>query len=102
MDKVYLTLMLFVYFGLPLIACVLFKTLPIGSIGPLVPISGVIYAFYLPYLLYRSFCPIFKKHEIAFLLVILSVPLGVLLAVIEMNLLIWLSYVFGIMDYQLM
>ena len=102
MNKTYLYLILFVCMGGPLIGCIIFKIFPIGSIGPIVPISGIFNAFFIPYLIYKCFYLFFKKHEIEFVLIIISIPTGIFLAVIEMNILIGLSSAFGIMDYQLM
>ena len=102
MNKSYLYLILLICIGLPLLGCIVFRLFPLGSIGPLVPISGVLSVFVMPYLIYRCFSQFFKKREIEILLIIFSIPVGVIFAVIEMNILIGLSSFFGIMDYQLM
>lgn len=102
MDKIYFYLVSVACIGLPLIGCIVFKLFPIGSIGPMVPISGIINTFVMPYLIFKCFSPFFEKHRIEFVLIIISIPVGVFLAVMEMNILVGMSSVFGIMDYQLM
>ena len=88
--------------GLPIVLCLAFKYFPLGSIGPFVPITGVINVFSLPIILYLSFKPYCKNTIWKIILIITAVAFGLILAVIGMNIFIWLTGIFGIMDYQLM
>jgi len=95
-------LIAFLVLGVPLLLCVLFKILPIGSIGPMVPITGIINAVALPFLIYFSMFKLINSRGAQIAVVVASMLGGVFLAILEMNALIGLSTLFGIMDYQLM
>ncbi|WP_459919090.1 hypothetical protein [Desulfocicer niacini] len=102
MKKSNVLLILFLCFGLPLLICVIFKILPIGSVGPIIPITGIINVFALPYLFYCSVADLVKSKGTKVISLIVSILIGVFMTVIEMNVFIGLSSLFGIMDYHLM
>jgi len=102
MKKRNIILILFLVLAMPLLICLIFKTLPIDSVGPLVPITGLINAFVLPFLIYYSISGLIKKRGVQIAFAIASIPIGTLLAIIEMNIFIGFSGLLGIMDYQLM
>jgi hypothetical protein len=103
--------------ALPLALCIIFKFFPLGSIGPLVLFYFLAAVFVTPFLLFRligsfvnntsaskrsseSTCDIFSVFFVLF--IGSSLIVGVFLGVLSGNLFIWLTAVFGIMDYQLM
>lgn len=85
---------------LPIILCILFRLFPLGSVGPFVPITGVINIFALPILSYMAMgrIEIANRHKIA--RIIAAIVSGAILAIIGMNLFMFISSIFGIMDYQ--
>jgi hypothetical protein len=86
--------------GLPLTLCILFKMFPFGSIGPMVPITGMINLIILPPLLYLGASKYFNPYKWKMCLIIFSGIAGVILALLGVNLFMWLTHVFGIMDYN--
>jgi len=86
--------------GLPVALCLLFKAFPLGSIGPMVPITGIINLLALPPLLFLAAGEYFQINNWKVPVGILSAVLGAVLAILGANLFMWLTYVFGIMDYQ--
>lgn len=102
MNKNYAILIPLLCFGLPLLFCSVFKIFQLGSVGPMVPATGILCALIFPYVLYSTFSIFFKRHGIELILIILAIPLGIFLAIIEMNIFIGISATFGMMDYQLM
>jgi hypothetical protein len=86
--------------GLPLAFCILFKMLPFGSIGPMVPITGMINLIILPPLLYLGASRYFNNDKWKICLLVFSVIAGVTLALLGVNIFMWLTHVFGIMDYN--
>jgi hypothetical protein len=103
--------------ALPLALCIIFKFFPLGSIGPFVLFYFLAAVFVTPFLLFRliglfvnntsslkrgseSTCDIFSVLSVLFIGA--SIIVGGFLGVLSGNLFIWLTAVFGIMDYQLM
>lgn len=93
---------IFILLGIPIILCILHKVLPIGSIGPLIPLSALINVFILPYCIYRSFIDLIKNEKYRFIFAIAVLPIGICLTILGMNIFIGLTAMFGIMDYNLL
>jgi len=68
----------------------------------MLPITGIINAIALPFLCYHSVFGLLKTRGTQIAFAITSIPIGIFLALIGMNIFIWFSALFGIMDYQLM
>ena len=68
----------------------------------MVPISGILILIALPHLIYRSFVGLIRKRSAQIAFAITSIPIAIILAVLEMNIFTGLSPLFGIRDYQLM
>ncbi len=104
--------------GIPLCLCLLFRLLPLGSIGPLVFFYGLVQVIVCPFLVFRLIMLIFNKKKTAsekqkpgtadvrpaalIGIVILSAGSGVIAGIIGWNLFIGLTWVFNLMDYQLL
>ena len=102
MNKSFLMASLFMVLSLPLLLCLFFKIFPVDSVGPMVPITGVMNAVILPFLLYFGFFELINNRETRIVAVILSILGGLFLAVVEMNAFMAFSEIFGISDYQMM
>jgi hypothetical protein len=87
---------------LPLALCIVYWMLPLGSIGPMVPITGIANVLLLPVLIYFGAEGAFHFKMWKPVLAVLSLLLSVFLAVLGMNLFMLLTYLFGIKDYQMM
>ena len=87
---------------LPLAICATFWALPIGSTGPMVPAIGIVNVLVLPVLFFKGCEKAFKSDNWKPALVILAILLGVIFAVAGMKYFMVLTYIFGIMDYQVM
>jgi hypothetical protein len=86
---------------LPIILCVVYKVFPLGSIGPLVLFVPIMSVFIFPPCV---FIILFREHFGAILrlfIAIVSLAGGVPLAVLQMNVFAFLTWLFGIMDYQM-
>jgi len=101
MNKNYLMATLFMVFSLPLLLCLFLKAFPIASAGPMVPITGIMNAINLPFLLYFGFFELTNNQRAQIVAVILSIMGGLFLAVVEMNAFMAFSEIFGIKDDQL-
>jgi hypothetical protein len=110
---------------IPFLLCIIFIIVPNGSIGPIVLIFGVSYFFIAPILVYRLIMfllandklpaianlirkLIVKENEkvgvfiLTFSLIFVSIILGLIVAVIGLNIFIGLTYYFGLKNYDLM
>jgi hypothetical protein len=88
--------------GVPLALCMLFWALPFGSIGPMIPLTGVVNLIALPPILYFGIEKALQIKKWKPVLALCSLILGVLFSVLGMNVFIGLTWLFGIKDYQLM
>jgi hypothetical protein len=88
--------------GVPLALSVLFWAFPLGSVGPMIPLSGVVNLIALPPLIYLGAQKAFQIKNQKPVLAFGSVIVGVLLTVLGMNIFIGVTWAFGINDYQLM
>ena len=102
MNKNYILLIVFQCFGIPLLFCWIYKALPLGSVGPWIPITGIINGLLLPYFFYKAIGGLIDKCGFKIAWAIGAIPIGVLLAVVEVNIFIGLAAMFGIKDFQLM
>lgn len=88
--------------GLPVISCLIFWALPLGSIGFMIPLTGIANAVVLPFLLYKAILKAFKVNKYKLGIGLASTIGGVILSVLGMNIFIAMTVLFGIKDYQLM
>ena len=92
----------FLMVGLPLILCSLYATLDLGTVGPWIPITGIVNCFLLPALAIRSTLGFARRPGLKVLLVSVAAVVGVGCAVLGMNAFIGFTWLFGLDDYHLM
>lgn len=85
----------------PLWFCILFYILPLGSIGPVVILTWPLNSIAIPALLFIASDRI-KAKEPRITSKILAIPLGLFIAVLQLNSYFPLTYFFGLDDFDWM
>lgn len=83
----------------PLWLCLLFRFLPLGSIGPAVPLTWVVNSFLLPVMIFHLANEIGRKR-IRSTIKGLAIPAGLILAYLQFISYMPLTYVFGLYDFN--
>ena len=102
MKNSYIISAIFFVCGVPLTLCVLFWAFTLGSVGPMIHLAGFVNLIVLTPLVFVGAEKAFKIKNRKTVLAFGSLIIGVLLAVLGINLFIGLTWAFGLNDYQMM
>ncbi|WP_091355414.1 hypothetical protein [Amphritea atlantica] len=85
-----------VVYAIPIVLCVVFKLVSLGSIGPIVLFYSLAMALVLSYVYYQSMLNVQAKIAA----IIIGVFGGVVVATLLLNYFMLLTHLFGIKDYE--